>query len=68
MAPQRKRFLTPFSPPLSCVIPFPIFPLPLEGVEKHQFAVIPAEAGIPKHLKPTDSCFRRNDSEVEILH
>jgi len=48
-----------------------------EGVEKHPFAVIPAKAGIPKHLKPMDS--RRslplqavgrggNDGGVEIPH
>jgi hypothetical protein len=38
-----------------------------EGVEKYQFAVIPAKAGIPKHLKPMDSCLRRNDGKVEML-
>ena len=38
-----------------------------EGVEKRLFAVIPAQAGIPKHLKPMDSCLRRNDGKVEIL-
>jgi hypothetical protein len=27
-----------------------------ESVEKRLFAVIPATAGIPKHLKPKDSC------------
>jgi hypothetical protein len=44
------------------------FPLPREGVEKHLFAVIPAKAGIPKHLQPMDSCLRRNDRKVDILH
>ena len=47
-----------------------------EGVEKYQFAVIPAPAyclrgqapaGIPKPLRPMDSCLRRNDGEVVIL-
>jgi len=40
---------------------------PSEGVEKHLFAVLPSKAGIPKHLKPVDSCLRRNDGKVEIL-
>jgi hypothetical protein len=44
------------------------FPLPLGGVEKRLFAVIPAKAGIPELLKPVDSCLRRNDGKVEILH
>jgi hypothetical protein len=39
-----------------------------EGVAKHLFAVIPAKAGIHQHLKPMDSCLRRNDGKVEILH
>jgi hypothetical protein len=47
------------------------------GIEKHQFAVIPAPAyclqgqapaGIPKLLKPLDSCLRRNDGKMEMLH
>ena len=42
--------------------------LAYEGVENRLFAVIPAKAGIPKHLKPLDSCLRRNDGKVEILH
>ena len=42
--------------------------LPRGGVEKHQFAVIPAKAGIPELLKPMDSRLRGNDGEVEILH
>ena len=40
---------------------------PLEGVEKNQFAVIPAKAGIPKLLKPLDSCLGGNDGKVEML-
>ncbi len=41
---------------------------PREGVEKCLFAVIPAKAGIPEYLKQQDSCLRRNDGKVEILH
>jgi prepilin-type N-terminal cleavage/methylation domain-containing protein len=39
-----------------------------ERVEKLLFAVIPAKAGIPKHLKPMDSRLRGNDGKVDILH
>ena len=49
-------------PPLLCDPRYWV--LALEFVEKHLFAVIPAQAGIPKLLKPVDSCLRRNDEEI----